>query len=222
MKLADDLYVYEWTNPYDNNCNSFYIGGSANVLVDPGLTMYLSDLLLQLKRDGISPEDIRYVVNTHSHPDHFEGSESFVMNNGTAVCLLEEELDFYNNTGKQLYRMFGLAAPDIHPDMILKEGSLDLGGESFEIIHVPGHSPGSLALYWPARKALISGDVIFSRNIGRTDFPGGNGALLKDSIRRLAALDAAYLLPGHMEVIAGTDRVRNNFTFVSDHILPYL
>src|SRR4030042_921843 len=77
MKLKNDIYVYEWTNYFDNNCNSFYIGGDVKALVDPGLTRYLPDLLNQMSADGIRKEDIRYVINTHSHPDHFQGSELF-------------------------------------------------------------------------------------------------------------------------------------------------
>ncbi|MEQ8153141.1 MAG: MBL fold metallo-hydrolase, partial [Smithellaceae bacterium] len=77
MKLTDDIYVYEWTNYFDNNCNSFYIGGGINALVDPGLTRYLPNLLERMADDGIKREDIAYVINTHSHPDHFQASEMF-------------------------------------------------------------------------------------------------------------------------------------------------
>ena len=222
MKLADDLYVYEWTNPYENNCNSFYLGGAVQALIDPGLTIYLDDLLLQMKRDGINREDIRYVINTHSHPDHFEGSEVFASDENVSLGLLKEEFDFYNSSGKEMYRMFGLGAPDIHIDMLLESGTLELGGEPFEIIHVPGHSPGSLALYWPARKALFPGDVIFVQNVGRTDFPGGSAELLKDSIQRISELDSEYLLPGHMGIIQGADAVKKNFQIVQDHVLRYI
>ena len=74
MKLTDDIYVYEWTNYFDNNCNSFYIGGGINALVDPGLTRYLPNLLERMADDGIKREDIAYVINTHSHPDHSPGA----------------------------------------------------------------------------------------------------------------------------------------------------
>ena len=70
MKLKNDIYVYEWTNAYENNCNSYFIGGNVQALIDPGLTGYVPDLLNRMSADGIKKEDIRYVINTHSHPDH--------------------------------------------------------------------------------------------------------------------------------------------------------
>jgi len=58
-------------NAYENNCNSYFIGGNVQALIDPGLTGYVPDLLNRMSADGIKKEDIRYVINTHSHPDHF-------------------------------------------------------------------------------------------------------------------------------------------------------
>jgi len=85
-----------------------------------------------------------------------------------------------------------------------------------EIYHTPGHSPGSVSLYLPDSKALIAGDVIFQAGVGRTDFPGGNGKLLKRSIDRLAMLDTEHLLPGHGDLVKGKERVKRNFDYVAD------
>jgi len=221
MQLADDLYGYEWTDYFENNCNSFYIGGNIGALIDPGLTKHVPDLLVKMSQDGIEGKDIRYIINTHSHPDHFEGSEYFY-NQDIKVALHKEEIDFLQGAGGELYGLFGLAAPQSKIDLVLSEGFLTLGDDEFQVIHVPGHSPGSIALYWPRRQALFPGDVIFSQNVGRTDFPGGNGSLLKKSIARLSTLDTEWLLPGHMEIIAGDQNVKNNFKIVVDHIFPYI
>jgi glyoxylase-like metal-dependent hydrolase (beta-lactamase superfamily II) len=174
-----------------------------------------------MEEDGIARNDIRYIINTHSHPDHFEGSELF---NGTGVkiALHEDEIAFMNGAGSKLYNLFGLNPPDVNIDLILQEGEIVLGDEIFQILHIPGHSPGSIGLYWPARKVLFPGDVIFNQNVGRTDFPGGSGALLKKSIRALADLDIETLLPGHMEMIDGTDRVKQNFQIVMQNVFPYI
>ena len=59
MKITDDIYIYEWTNSFDNNCNSYYFGGSVQALIDPGLTRYLPDLLSLMSADGIKKQDIR-------------------------------------------------------------------------------------------------------------------------------------------------------------------
>ncbi len=221
MKFADDIYVYEWTNSYVNNCNSFYIGGNVNALIDPGIKGYVSNLLEDMGEDGITKEDIRYVINTHSHPDHFEGSEIFTKSEAK-IAMHEEEIAFMNGLGTKLYFLFGMAPPDVTIDMPLKEGKIILGEEEFEIIHIPGHSPGSLGLYWPARKVLFSGDVIFYQNVGRTDFPGGDGALLKKSIKTLAGRDIETLFPGHMEIVDGAEQVKRNFQMVIQNVFPYI
>lgn len=92
---------------------------------------------------------------------------------------------------------------DFEPDFFLQEGWLQAGGETLQVLSTPGHSPGSVCLYWPERQALFSGDVVFSGGIGRTDLPMGNPKLLKESIQRIAELDVEHLLPGHGEIIHG-------------------
>jgi hydroxyacylglutathione hydrolase len=221
MKLADDIYAYEWTHYYDNNCNSFYIGGNVKALIDPGLKAYLPNLLESMENDGIMRSDIRYIINTHSHPDHFEGSELF-SNSGVQIAMHEDEIAFMNGLGPRIYFLFGMAPPDVKIDLRLQTGAITLGEETFEILHIPGHSPGSIGLYWPARKVLFSGDVIFSQNVGRTDFPGGSGALLKKSISSLAELDIDTLFPGHMEIVDGPERVKRNFQVVIQNVFPYI
>jgi len=221
MRFTDDIYVYEWTNYFDNNCNSFYIGGSVKALIDPGLSSYVPNLLESMELDGITKGDIKYVINTHSHPDHFEGSKLFNDSN-VKIALHEDEIAFMNGDGAKLYNLFGLTPPDVKINLILKTGNIVLGEETFQILLVPGHSPGSIGLYWPAKKILFPGDVIFNQNVGRTDFPGGSGALLKKSITALSKLDVETLLPGHMEVVDGAERVKQNFQMVMKSIFPYI
>jgi len=222
MNLGNDIYVYEWTNPLENNCNSFFIGGNVGALIDPGLTVFLPDLLKRMGENGIDPEEIRYVINTHSHPDHFEASGAFSDNTDIQIGMHGDGIAFLNDIGGHMYGMFGLDIPKVNIGMIMEEGPVTLGDETFEILHTPGHSPGSISLYWPSRKALFSGDVIFDQNIGRTDFPGGSGALLKESILKLSRLDVDYLLPGHMGMVVGNEQVKRNFQLVIDHIFPYI
>jgi glyoxylase-like metal-dependent hydrolase (beta-lactamase superfamily II) len=221
MKITDDVYVYEWTNYFDNNCNSFYIGGNVRVLIDPGLSRYVPNLLERMEQDGISREDIHYVINTHSHPDHYEGSILF-NDSDAKIALHEKEIEFMKEGGASIYSLFGMKSPDVKIDLVLKEGDLSLGGENFQILLVPGHSPGSIALYWPDRKAIFSGDVIFSQNVGRSDFPGGSSYYLKQSILSLAALDGEFLFPGHMNIISGKEQVMKNFQMVQQHVFPYI
>ncbi len=221
MRISEDVYAYEWTDYFDNNCNSFYIGGEVGALIDPGLTRYVPQLLEQMRLDGIEPDDIRYIVNTHSHPDHFEGS-SFFAGSGAKIALHQKEIEFLNGPGVQLYSLFGMPRPRIHIDLPLDGEELVLGGETFQVLLLPGHSPGSIGLYSPERRIVFCGDVIFEQNVGRTDFPGGDGSLLKKSIRSLAGLDLDALLPGHMGIVDGAEAVKRNFEIVIRNVFPYI
>ncbi len=111
---------------------------------------------------------------------------------------------------------------DFEPDIVLQAGELIIGNLRFQIIHTPGHSPGSFCLYWPDRKALFTGDVVFNQGVGRTDLPGGDGQALKESILRLSHLDVEYLLPGHGEPISGRDLVRSNFAEIERVWFEYI
>jgi hydroxyacylglutathione hydrolase len=221
MKLKDEIYTYEWTNYSDNNCNSYYIGGKVQALIDPGLTRYLPDLLNQLSADGIKKENIRYIINTHSHPDHLQGSELFDPDT-VKISLHQKELEFLKGVGGELYSLFGITVPQMQINFPLEEGDVILGDQSFKVILAPGHSPGSIGLYWPAQKALFCGDVIFEQNVGRTDFPGGNGSLLKKSIVSFSQLDLELLFPGHMGIVEDREKIQDNFNIVIQNIFPYI
>ena len=108
------------------------------------------------------------------------------------------------------------------PDFFLTEGSLDIGDVHLPVFHTPGHSPGSVCLYWPDEKALVSGDLIFKEGLGRTDLPGGDGDLIKKSIKRMAELDVEWVLPGHGEIIAGADEVKTNFGQLESYWFAYV
>jgi len=222
MKITENLFAYPWTSAWENNCNSYYVGGDARLLIDPGLLMSFPELAKGLARDGIDTETIQNVLITHSHPDHFEAIERFSGDSKVQILMSGAEARFMEEVGMKFYPAFGLDVPEYRIDRELEDGPIEIGGEQFEVFITPGHSPGSLCLYWPSGKALFSGDLIFSRNVGRTDFPGGDGALLKESIERISELDIEYLLPGHMEIVVGSDEVKRNFDIVKRAVFPYL
>ncbi len=118
--------------------------------------------------------------------------------------------------------MFGLTQPAFKASSFCAEGELHAAGLTLQIIHAPGHSPGSICLYWPEKQVMVTGDVVFSSSIGRTDFPGGNSALLKKSIERISALPTVLVLPGHNEVVEGEDAVKRNYDFIRRSFFSYL
>jgi glyoxylase-like metal-dependent hydrolase (beta-lactamase superfamily II) len=221
MKLDTDLYAYIWKSAAENNSNSFLIGGEMPVIIDPGHQHLVKNLIKLMEKDGNRLEDVRLVIATHGHPDHLEAIQTFARA-GVQVAMHEEEWKFLREIGGQFYRAMGTEIPELKVSFFLKEGELKLGSRTFQVIHTPGHSPGSISLYWPEKKALFTGDVVFPMGVGRTDFPGGEGGLLRDSIERLSKLDAEYLLSGHGEVIKGRQNILRNFAYIRSNYYDYL
>jgi hydroxyacylglutathione hydrolase len=221
MKLEKDLYAYLWQNPYENNCNTYVINGEKTVLIDPGHSRYLGQLFNQMEKDGIPSEEIDLVILTHSHPDHFEGLEAF-LDKPIKIAMNRDEECYLLESGKLLFEMMRQPLPRFRIDFYLKEGELYLGERTFHIYQTPGHSPGSLSIYWPETKVLFTGDLIFYGGIGRTDFLEGNSKLLMESIERVADLDTEILLPGHGDIVKGREMVLQNYEFIRQNFYPYL
>jgi len=230
MKLDERIYCYIWQG-MGNNCNTCVFPNilkddHPHVIIDPGHLINESreecfaNLEKAMAADKIKVEDIGLVINTHSHPDHCEANEYIIGRSSAAVTMSQEEDAFRTTIGERLYKMFDIKSPRFTPFFYLKEGNLDLGKDGFQVqvLLTPGHSPGSVCLYLPAKKILITGDVVFFMSVGRTDFPGGNAMQLKHSIDKLSELDVEYLVPGHNTepngVIKGKGEIKRNFEAV--------
>ena len=221
MKLEKDLYIYLWQDSYENNCNTYVIDGEMTVLIDPGHSRHLGRVFQQMKEDGVSSEKIDLVIITHSHPDHFEGLEAFV-DKPVRITMSRMEERYLLGNGKLLFDMMRMSLPKFRIDFYLKEGELRIGNKFFQIYETPGHSPGSLTIYWPDRRALFTGDLVFYGGIGRTDFLEGDSRLLMKSIERMSRLDTELLLPGHGNIVMGKDLVLQNYEFIRQNFYAYL
>ena len=163
-----------------------------------------------MEKDGLSPDAVDLILTTHSHPDHIEGLEAF-LDKPVKMAMSREEERYLLESGKHPFEEMGQPLPKFRIDFYLKEGNLRLGEKRFDIIETPGHSPGSLSIYWPERKALFTGDVVFHGGIGRTDFLEGDPKALMESIERLSRLETEMVLPGHGEIVLGRKAVLENF-----------
>jgi len=213
MKILDGLYGFIWQSASENNCNSFFIEGSKKILIDPGHRHLFRHVQRGLEQIGSTPEQIDVVLVTHGHPDHLEMVGSF--GPSTQWAMSRVDYDF-------VMKYIGSPAEFPKPAFFLQEGELTIGDKTFVAILTPGHSPGSVCLYWPEKKTLFTGDVVFSQSIGRTDLPGGSGKQLKESITRIAELDVEVLCPGHGDVVAGRENVKKNFKTIKDFWFNYL
>ena len=138
------------------------------------------------------------------------------------MAMSKEEERYLRENGKLLFEAMNQPLPKLRVDFYLKEGRLHLGKERFEIFQTPGHSPGSLCIYWADRKVLFTGDVIFYGGIGRTDFIEGNPQELIRSIERMSRMEIEVLLPGHGQIVLGRDDILRNFEFIRQNFYPYL
>ena len=212
MKICKDVFFYPWMSYQENNANTVFIAGSVPTIIDPGHSHLFARTADSIIQDGQDVGRAKFVLLTHGHPDHAEAVDRF----GDSVIrgIGETELDFMRGSGRELFMASGGQPPQKPFKLLLGEGDLKIGDKRFVVILTPGHSPGSLCLYYPKEKVLITGDTLFQLGVGRTDLPGGDGESLAQSIKRLSALDVEYLLPGHGEMIRGRKAVEKNFQVI--------
>jgi hydroxyacylglutathione hydrolase len=210
MKILDNLHAFIWQSMTTNNCNAYFIDGPTRILIDPGHRALFKHVDQGLKNLGLKIDDIDLVICTHAHPDHLEAVQLF-KKKPALFTLNETEWQWAATEGKQMSAAFGIDIDALSPDFFLKEGELSVDGLELQVFLTPGHSPGSVCLYWPMHKALFTGDLVFKEGLGRTDLPGGDGTKIKESIRRISQLDVELLLSGHGDVIAGAQEVKSNF-----------
>lgn len=217
MKLTNNLYSYPEKGMLD--CNTYVIRDGLSIIIDPGFPEFLPALIQDLHKDGIQPEDINIITNTHLHIDHCWANEAFREFSKAKILIHPIQKKFYDVSVIQTSKFFGLQPIDFKEDSYLDGDRLDAGDTEIELIHSPGHSPDSICFYCRKDKILICGDVIFNGNTGRVDLPGGNADELRQSIEKLSQLEIGYLLPGHMGVVIGTEKIENNFEFIKKHVL---
>ena len=195
-------------------CNCSILGDESTgeaVVIDPGdnierIQQILAKYNLRAK----------YIVATHAHIDHVGGIEKLKQATGAAVLMHKSDLPLYQNLALQA-EWLGVPTPGLTDvDQFLKEGDLlHWGTLSLEVLHTPGHSPGSISLHLPGEnQRILSGDTLFQGSIGRTDLWGGSMDEILRSIqtRLLIFPDQTPVFPGHgMPPTIGAERERNPF-----------
>jgi hydroxyacylglutathione hydrolase len=206
-ELLPDSHTYVLGNPFSRDLS----------LVDVGMVGKGGYKVQSVLKMGIDLKAIKRVILTHTHLDHI-GCLPEIRRQMPWVEVwihtLEadplEQGDERTVYGMDMFRemaemQYGLkpGAFSFRADRKLQGGeSLDLGGMTWEILHIPGHSMGSVALYHAPEKILIPGDVIYADSaIGRFDLHGADGPQLKKSLMKLAEKDVAILLPGHNRIV---------------------
>ena len=163
------------------------------VIIDPGGNE--DEILSACQQENLK---VKYIVNTHGHPDHVCGNGKLKEATGAEIVMHSADADFFGQDKvEQFFSQLGLpASPPV--DKRVEDGdTLTFGNESLEVLLTPGHTPGGICLYAPPN--LFTGDTLFAGGVGRTDFPGGNTQQLMTSIKeRLLPLPPETIVwPGH-------------------------
>lgn len=192
---------------YDSNI--YIILGDLPTIIDTGTGLHHEEVAREINRI-IDPLDIKQIVLTHEHYDHCGGVRKIKeLTNGKAKIIAHENAADKIEKGESAFaRLLGGKMPKIPVDKTVAEGDiLQVGDENCQVIHTPGHTPGSICLYFPNSRSLISGDTVFAYgSFGRYDFPGGSLPQLRKSIRKLSSLDIDNLYPGHDVFIEGNGK----------------
>jgi len=179
------------------------------IVIDPG--MEPGPLLQALDEQNLN---VSAILLTHTHFDHIGGVQEVRTKYQCPVYVHEQEADWLENPELN----GSLRWPDVCQPMSLapaeqiirEEGTLQVAGLSFQVLHTPGHSPGSVSYVYEGH--CFSGDVLFKQSVGRTDLPGGSSIELYTSIHeQLFRLPSETLIyPGHGPITTVVEEKNNN------------
>ena len=196
-------------------CNCAILGDPASgeaIVVDPGDEV--EKVLAALRRHGLRCVAI---LNTHAHIDHVGANHALREATGARLLMHEADLPLYDNLRVQSEWLGGLipAPPRAELDGHVAHGDrVSAGAVAADVLHTPGHTPGSVCFRVADEALVLTGDTLFAGSIGRTDLWGGDFDQEIASIRRhlLTLDDATRVIPGHgPETTIGWERQRNPF-----------
>lgn len=194
-------------------CNCSVIGDESTreaIVIDPGDN--IDQILGLIKKHNLQ---VKQIVITHAHIDHVGGAAKLRAATGAPILLNQNDYALLNMLDVQA-AWIGMPTPgkveidgSIGPTDSVKAGTLEA-----KVIHTPGHTEGSVCLYFPIQKKLIAGDTLFAGSIGRTDLPGGSYEKILRSLHEqvLALPDETIVIPGHGPTTTiGEERESNPF-----------
>jgi len=194
-------------------CNCSIIGDEATreaMVIDPGDD--IEDILSLISKHNLQ---VKQIVITHAHIDHVGGAMKLRAATGAPILLNQNDYALLRMLDAQA-TWVGMASPGkVEIDASLGQADVVKAGPlAASVIHTPGHTAGSICLYFPAEKKLIAGDTLFAGSIGRTDLAGGSFEKIIRSLHEkvLALPDETVVVPGHGPLTTiGDERETNPF-----------
>jgi hydroxyacylglutathione hydrolase len=194
-------------------CNCSIVGDESTreaIVIDPGDD--ISDVLGIVQKHNLT---VKQIVITHAHIDHVGGAMKLRKTTGAPILINENDYALLKMLDVQA-AWLGMTSPGyVEIDHSLADADkVVVGPLTANVIHTPGHTEGSICLYFPAQQKLIAGDTLFAGSIGRTDLPGGNfNKIIRSLHEKLLALpDETVVVPGHGPLTTiGTERETNPF-----------
>jgi len=194
-------------------CNCSIIGDEATreaMVIDPGDD--IEDILAIIAKQNLR---VQQIVVTHAHIDHVGGAMKLRAATGAPILLNQNDYALLKMLDVQA-AWIGMASPgSVEIDRSVSTGDkVSAGTHTAEILHTPGHTEGSICLYFAPEKKLIAGDTLFAGSIGRTDLPGGSTQKIMRSLHDtvLSLPDETEVVPGHGPLTTiGEERESNPF-----------
>jgi len=194
-------------------CNCSVLGDEQTreaMVIDPG--DQIEDILEILREEKLT---LKQIVITHAHIDHVGGAMKLKAATGAPILMNQNDYALLKMLDMQA-AWIGMRPPGaVQIDEAVEHGRvLKIGSISSNVIHTPGHTEGSICLYFPQEKRLIAGDTLFAGSIGRTDLPGGSMEKIMRSLHTqvLALPDETEVVPGHGPATTiGEERETNPF-----------
>lgn len=194
-------------NPFAENTYVLYDDTKECVIIDPGCSNVSEENELFGFIDSHRLKPV-LAINTHGHIDHIIGNAAVKKHYGIEVAAHPNVKSDFQRSHQQA-QMFGMPF-DGHnelPDRDLEDGeTIKVGESTLEVISTPGHAMGSISLYAEMEGWVFTGDALFCRSIGRTDFPGGNYEQLRTNI-----IERLFHLPDDTEVYSGHGEITTIF-----------
>ncbi len=142
---------------------------------------------------------VKYIINTHGHPDHTSGNKAIKEATGAPILIHEHDAPLLKEPLKNMFISWGVTTDSPSADRTLHDGNIVQTGEiSLKVLHTPGHSPGSICLLGEDDDVIFTGDTLFRGSIGRTDLSGSSHEAMVRSLKKLISLpDRLKVYPGH-------------------------